>query len=137
MSTTARKARKRNNSKLRAIGLTPAQFQHPVKTPTPIQERMANRPHAHSDGHGSQTNGLTSRARRRLSDAAKALLEERAASDDTAAEPQLDPKPWRVGRKRYATGQEALQDHPGDRDNVVFSPRKDYSPAPGDYGIIE
>jgi hypothetical protein len=126
MSTTARKLRKRNGLK----------FVHPSKVATPIYERIENQPAPHSNGHGGTAMGLTGRARKRLSEAAERLLEERAASDDTASEPQLDPKPWRVGRKRYATGQEALQDHPGDRDNVVFSPRKDYSPAPSDYGIV-
>lgn len=102
MSTTARKLRKRGGVK----------FVHPVKVGTPLEQR--------SSQPVMRTNGDFSPSRRK----AARLDKQIAVRDKVEVNPRealpLDPKPYRVGRKRFAT----LNETAGEGE---FSPRKDFN----------
>lgn len=124
MSTAARKARKKNNARMRAIGLEPTRFQHPVKEYTPIIDRAENKPQRFSDGTRT-----TSAARKRIASAAEVLFADNAVDEG----PQLDPKPWRAGRRRYESAEAAHEELATDAVDVIFSPRKGYATDPALY----
>jgi len=123
MSTTARKTRKRMNNRLRAAGVEPARFQHPVKVLTPIHERVENQSTFRMNPDGTVKTGRTSKARRRLDEHLAAQATGRLSALD---ELPLDPKPYIVGRKRFATEAEAQAQAEIDRNGYRLSPRKTY-----------
>jgi hypothetical protein len=121
MSTTARKARKRNNARLRALGITPesyAMLHKPAKVATPITERIENQPRqifGKGPQNGATRFGFTHAASRRLGLTG-------GSTPNTGADTvhhKIDPKPFRIGRKRFA-----YADLP--EGEAVFSPRKDF-----------
>lgn len=154
MSTTARKARKRENALLRSTaGLGPIRYQHPVKELTPVHERVENQPRQ-IFGKGATSEptryGLSKKAARRLAAHVVPSLQERihgtveAATEYTQANPttvaasNLDPKPFRVGRKRFASPQEVkdLAWPVSSSEDIVFSPRKGFDQDRALYGTI-
>lgn len=120
MSTAARKARKKNNDRLRAMGLAPEALRllKPVKEYTPIIDRAENKPQRFHDGTRT-----TSAARKRIMSAAEVLFGDNDVDDN---ETKLDPKPYRVGRKRYSLDDAAMYEE----DDIQFSPRKGYATDP-------
>lgn len=150
MSTTARKLRKRENVLRRSLeGLEPVRYQHPTKISTPVHERIENQPRQiFGKGNGGEPTryGLSGKAARRLAAHVVPSLQERihdtveAATEYTQTNPKpsevsnLDPKPFRVGRKRFATQNDIVSDeYPGD---VIFSPRKGFDQDRALYGTI-
>jgi hypothetical protein len=127
MSTAARKARKRQNNILRSTaGLGPVAYQHPVKEYTPIIDRAENKPQRFHDGTRT-----TSAARKRIMSAAEVLFSDNDVNENDT---KLDPKPWRIGRKRYTL--EELADRSIESEagqSAVFSPRKGYEAQPEPY----
>lgn len=114
MSTTARKLRKRNGLK----------FVHPTKELTPIHERIENQPRNVVQPDGHMRYGVSTRGRKRLNGAAQRLIEGKLEGEQLA----LDPKPFRIGRKRYSLDELAdrsIESEAGQA--AVFSPRKGYA----------
>jgi len=106
MSTTARKLRKRIQ---RESG---TKFIHTQKVGTPFLDRVVG---IGFDHKGNQ------RASVRQSKRNMRLF---AATVDTQPPVELDPKPYRIGRKRYTIAETAkLVDFDG---HLIFSPRKNY-----------
>lgn len=106
MSTTARKLRKRSGLK----------FVHPTKVGTPLEQR--------SSQPVFRPNGDFAPSRRKAAKLAKQIAVRDSVEVNPSEALPLDPKPYRVGRKRYATLREALSDMTGE---AVFSPRKDFN----------
>lgn len=95
----------------------------PVKEYTPIIDRAENKPQRFHDGTRT-----TSAARKRIMSAAEVLFSDNEVDD---SDTKLDPKPWRIGRKRFAM----FSDMGADEFEAVFSPRKGYAVDPEAYGL--
>lgn len=60
---------------------------------------------------------------------ARAMIEQYAAHENTP----LDAKPYRVGRKRYATRNDAFNEAMENEGDIVFSPRPGFRQNESDY----
>jgi len=109
MSTTARKLRKRSGVK----------FVHPAKVGTPLEDR--------SSQPVMRPNGDFAPSRRKAAKLAKQIAVRDAVEFNPSEALPLDPKPYRVGRKRFATSGEGYNEALQNEGELVFSPRKDFN----------
>lgn len=149
MSTTARKARKRLRHQLLSTAQDSAdarnlvdtlapRFQHPVKIGTPVTLRHENQPRQ-IFGKGTQNAptryGVTSKVLRRIAAyiAPDTKTHGNPAGADQAQSDQLplDPKPYRLGRKRLTMDEavRAITSH----EDPIFAPRSKFAQAPAAY----
>lgn len=147
MSTAARKARKRaRRSGIVAQSfddgpMIPTRFQHPVKEGTPAILRRENQPRpifGNGMGVAPTRNGITSKVAKRL----RSYIAPETANFRKGNEPKLtapepvneDPKPYRVGRKRFSIYDVLNRFHEEVSGELVWSPRKGYAQDQAEYG---